>query len=88
MSPEFQEAVESLHPMFERLMDSAPYAKGAISCNSLLPRASKGKGVIPAAKLAVAVISSIYSTLPRRTIRYPRSERSKRLFLDSFDSFG
>jgi predicted GIY-YIG superfamily endonuclease len=29
MSPEFQEAVESLHPMFERLMDSAPYAKGA-----------------------------------------------------------
>ena len=31
MSPEFQEAVDlRLHPMFERLMEFAPYAKGAI----------------------------------------------------------
>jgi hypothetical protein len=28
MSPEFQEAVESLHPKFERLIESARYAKG------------------------------------------------------------
>jgi hypothetical protein len=30
MSPEFQEAVESLHPKFERLIESAPYARGGL----------------------------------------------------------
>jgi hypothetical protein len=28
MSPEFQQAIESLQPTFERLMEAAPYARG------------------------------------------------------------